>query len=310
MRRSGGALMLMMVRAGAVVAAAGLVAGCSGGTGGQGGSGVAGGGTRRTGEGPARPGGGLTFPLDAYFPAQQGIDQYMLGLYELADRCIAAQGIQMPPLNRSFQYPAYGNGQPPGSGEGYDFGLTSMAVARRQGYYWPTVHPSPSRMYVTKPRLSGAEKVVAEDCLSKAYRELGVSGGGSWYHAQMLQFDDYGASTAAPEVRAVFARWSACMAADGYHYQTPIRAQLGFPGGSPESGLGQWQKLERPSQAEIQTAVADVRCKARTRLVAVWSSVLRQIQAASVRKYLVSLRAGMAAFGRALRREVALLAAG
>jgi hypothetical protein len=59
-----------------------------------------------------------------------------------------------------------------------------------------------------------------------------------------------------------FKYWSACMSQAGYQYASPLDA-AGDPRW-PSSGA---------TQTEIQTAVADVRCKQRTNLIGVWYSI-------------------------------------
>jgi hypothetical protein len=66
-------------------------------------------------------------------------------------------------------------------------------------------------------------------------------------------------------VVARFRKWSACMAQSGYHYKMPLDA----------AGDSKWNITQRsqPGQAEIQTALADVKCKQSTNLIGIWFSV-------------------------------------
>jgi hypothetical protein len=73
-----------------------------------------------------------------------------------------------------------------------------------------------------------------------------------------------------PRVIRGFKAWSACMRQAGYSYPTPLTA----------AGDQRWAGAI--SQAEIQTAVADVRCKQRTDLIGIWFSVESGYENASI----------------------------
>jgi len=66
-----------------------------------------------------------------------------------------------------------------------------------------------------------------------------------------------------PRVLAVFAKWSSCMAAFGYHYSTPFAA----------AGDSRWVDAVGASPAEIQAAERDISCKLRVNLLDVEYSV-------------------------------------
>ncbi|MFI5680893.1 hypothetical protein [Streptomyces cellulosae] len=84
----------------------------------------------------------------------------------------------------------------------------------------------------------------------------------------------YAKSMREPAVVTVFRRWSSCLAASGgYRYASPMD-----PLGVPEFAK------RRPGAREIPTAVTDVECKRKTRLLPVWFGVESRIQAAMIDK--------------------------
>lgn len=106
-------------------------------------------------------------------------------------------------------------------------------------------------------RGQGGQHVPSGGCEGQASRELAAAGIGSPAQrsgaALIVQINVQGFEQAQsePQVRAVFAKWSACMRSHGYHYATPLQA-----GGSPP-----WNLNAPPSRAEIRAAETDVACK-------------------------------------------------
>jgi hypothetical protein len=76
-----------------------------------------------------------------------------------------------------------------------------------------------------------------------------------------LQFATFEVSKLDSRVRAGVAAWSSCMGRSGYWYADPLAAAAdpGFADGL--------------SRAEIDVALADIRCKARTNLIGIWFAV-------------------------------------
>ncbi|MFJ8436700.1 hypothetical protein ACIQ9P_35940 [Kitasatospora sp. NPDC094019] len=91
------------------------------------------------------------------------------------------------------------------------------------------------------------------------------AGGGTYQDAQVaidVNFGDYQRSMADGRVREVFGKWSSCMKASGFDYETPTAAANDPAWSSPT-----------PSATERATAAADVRCKREHNVVGVWFSV-------------------------------------
>ena len=97
-----------------------------------------------------------------------------------------------------------------------------------------------------------------------------------------------------PQVVAVNAAWSRCMARRGYHY------------GSPQQAAGHnWPK--NPTAAETATAVADVTCKQQVNLTNTWLTVEAAYQTALIGQNIGTLANLQASFQSALNRVEALL---
>ncbi|MET8584827.1 hypothetical protein ABZX39_28715 [Streptomyces collinus] len=89
----------------------------------------------------------------------------------------------------------------------------------------------------------------------------------------------YAESMRQPAVAAAFRTWSRCMAeSGGYRYASPMDP-LDAPAFAGK----------RPGAHEIPTAVADVACKRRTRLLPVWFGVEARIQATLIGKRAAAL---------------------
>ncbi|MFD0691835.1 hypothetical protein [Actinomadura fibrosa] len=95
--------------------------------------------------------------------------------------------------------------------------------------------------------------------------------------AQSLSRESFEESRKDARVRTAFARWSRCMRREGFRYAGPLD-----PPDDPRF-------RGAPSGAERAVAVADVRCKAATRLVGVWSAVEAARQRELIRAHLRDL---------------------
>lgn len=170
------------------------------------------------------------------------------------------------------------------------YGVSDLVAARTYGYDLPSWVRGPG-----KPE-SGAELGAAEwgaltgdrsarpgragpgGCMGQAERELQQAGinassqqsGGSdpstlASSAQLASFER--AQSSSP-VRAVFARWSACMREYGDHYATPFAA----------AADPRWTRNTSASRLEIQTAEHDIGCKLRVNVLGVEFAVVSRYQ--------------------------------
>jgi hypothetical protein len=122
------------------------------------------------------------------------------------------------------------------------------------------------------------QPVPAGGCAGQAERELARAGinattqqsGGSdpstlVASAQLASFER---AQSSPPVRAVFARWSACMRGYGDNYATPFTA----------AGDPRWARSATPSRLEIQTAEHDIGCKLRVNVLGVEFAAVSRYQ--------------------------------
>jgi hypothetical protein len=280
-----------------------LAAGCGGGAGGTGGGHAA---TARGSSGETAGGlaglslslgnspNSLVLPLTPYIASGEQMAEVVAARNVLVSRCMQKSGFQYTaPVGRSLTL-----GADPGRGTGYDFGITSMALARQYGYealnaFFPAQLPPRSQ---PPGQLPAAEQAALSSC-NQSLRQPDRPQLPQL--AQALQFEAWQETLTGSAAQALFRRWSACMAASGYDYANPLQAASGEPGDS--DGPSQWS-VASPSQLEIQTAVADVACKDKTGVVQRWIRLLAEDQEALLQHYLPQLQSTMAAYQRDLSR--------
>jgi hypothetical protein len=115
-------------------------------------------------------------------------------------------------------------------------------------------------------------------CSGQAERELQQAGinaatqqsGGSDPStlASSVQLSSFERAQSSPPVRAVFARWSACMRGFGDHYATPFTA----------AGDPRWTHSATASPLEIETAEHDIACKLRVNVLGVEFAAVSRYQ--------------------------------
>jgi len=293
----------------AAVAALALVlaAGCSGGAGSSGGGGTGGGHTAAPGSSSGTASGlaglslslgsspnSLVLPLTQYVASGQQMTEQLTARNVLVSRCMQKSGFQYTPPVGITSPPL---GADPGRGTAYDFGITSMTLARQYGYEalnpFSPARPAPSPQ--PPAQLSAAEQTALTSCARSVHSVPNMP------HipqlAQTLQEQAWQKTLTGPAAQAMFKSWSSCMAASGYNYANPLQAAAGEIGDS--NGPSQWSGAS-PSQLEIQTAVADVTCKDKTGLVQRWIRLLAENQEALVQRYLPQLQSTIATYQRDL----------
>jgi hypothetical protein len=227
----------------------------------------------------------FALPLDAYSatPAQRLSIQ--TAEKELMTRCLERLGLKadLPdPQRRPFQ---------PNTRR---YGIAEEARAKIFGYSAPEITKRPPRPDLSpqvKQAISGqgpstirGKKVPDGGCEGEAGRTLDA---GIWGpRADHTIIGSLGLATLErsardSRVRAVFARWSACMKRSGYDYSTPGDANRNrtFVDG----------RKHRVTELELATAVADVRCKKETNLINVWAGVETAYQKIAIAQHKAAL---------------------
>jgi hypothetical protein len=158
------------------------------------------------------------------------------------------------------------------------YGVVDPVVAARLGYRAappdqarqrqpPATNRTPEEtaaLFGRGPRFVRGMPIPQGGCAGEAQRKLTSTGPSvpDRNLAQRLSHEAFLRSQRDSRVRAVFVRWSKCLAAGGYDYRTPLD-----PPRDPRFVKGE------VTAKEIETATADVACKQRTNLVGVWLAV-------------------------------------
>jgi hypothetical protein len=166
------------------------------------------------------------------------------------------------------------------------YGIIELTIAKRFGYHVP---PDTSGAAQRQDLDSAREKRLTPREHQAAYGSNGLSGCWSKAHSRLLhgtpQADEallrrliteaYENSRRDGKVTQVVRSWSACMENKRLHYKDPISA----------AGDKRWVRSPRPSRAELETAIADVRCKTETGLVSAWRKTETRIQLDAIRTH-------------------------
>ena len=261
----------------------------------------------------------VAMPLEAY---QAISTQQQVALADassqLIQHCMAARGFEDTSSSSAPLSSVATLGQVEAAGAG----LTSLTQARTFGF----VRPKSSNSASSGPQIIGfisaagfGQSLKAGRAYAEALYGFGPGTGGPGGHVGCLQQASkqvYGslfgepvpdpvpqiAEQAAnytqtdPRIHAVIKAWSACMARRFYHYASPSQVE-GHHWKSP------------PNKAEINTAVADVTCKAKTNLLNTWLAVEAGYQQALIGQNLATLSQLQANFAPLLQRANTALAA-
>lgn len=270
---------------------------------------------------------GLALPIQAYMPSAAEKDMTQMAIDELAEQCATGFGFNYTAPHRTSHadYNQLRRG----------YGAVDLATAQKYGY-----HPSPGDPNYQTPghlnphdpgykgpaptQLPAAEQLVlygrdggagSDSTAADSYHGRSIPAGGCYGQADRKV---YGAKQIDPNsvadvilvqmgkkaqtdrrVKAGFRKWSACMRQSGYRYSSPLAA----------AGDRKWDMNPgtRPTPAEIQTAVADVKCKQQTNLVGIWFSVESSYEKEAIQQELPQLTTVLNQWKAAAKRAAQLL---
>ncbi|MFF4844009.1 hypothetical protein [Streptomyces collinus] len=231
---------------------------------------------------PSGPGGSdytYRLPLAAYSYSDAEYAVIASAQRILARDCMKGFGLSYRPVRKSAS----------GAISDRRYGISGMAVTARYGYHLPPQPRDPAPeldaeqrdvLYGKKSAFHG-KAVPDAGCLGSAVRKLaepyaypaGVTA------ASTISAEGFRASMRDRGVRALFARWSACMKEKGYRYASPLA-----PFRDPAFTEG------RVTARERRTATADMACKERTGLLESWLKAEAGIQRGMIRKRITVLR--------------------
>ncbi|RSM90514.1 hypothetical protein DMH04_03350 [Kibdelosporangium aridum] len=151
------------------------------------------------------------------------------------------------------------------------YGVIEPQIADKYGYHSapdrPTVAARKAKQLARAKQTADLRGAV-KDCGAQAEAVLSAGtpdvDAGRFDALIRKSFED---SQRLPEVTEVFRAWSACMSGEGFTYPDPLTAITDEKWSTPT-----------PTPQEIRAAQADVRCKAKTNLVAVWAAAETRVQ--------------------------------
>ncbi|MDI5969403.1 hypothetical protein POF50_008605 [Streptomyces sp. SL13] len=178
------------------------------------------------------------------------------------------------------------------------YGISDPEGAAKYGYQLPTddaQHPAPPQLSsagisvltgrtALSPRAAKAPstykgmKIPQGGCEQQSFNRLGARLDFSL--PSKLDHDSLVRSQEEPQVRMAIGDWSSCMKIRGYTVADPYAAFNLFPG----TGSG------GASQQEIDLALADIHCKEKTDLIAVWHKADAEIQQQEVEQNQLDLQ--------------------
>ncbi len=228
-------------------------------------------------------------PLDAYRYSDQERIVLEKASDQLTNECMANFGFGPIPVKRN---PEATLAQARYLSERY-FGLNNLAEAKVTGYrlkpefnqprpknsvsdtyrYVLTGTKSVSEMFQDNPKSPGnfnGKPIPAGGCMAEVRLKLYGSRTAEQKQALATQLTVQAQEIAAADQRVLSyqADWSRCLEKRGYRAKTSTELQEKFDPGATGA----------PTQAEIQTATADVECKQSTNLVRKWYAVVQEQQ--------------------------------
>ncbi|MGH4033991.1 hypothetical protein ACQB60_34240 [Actinomycetota bacterium Odt1-20B] len=217
----------------------------------------------------------LVLPLDDYIFSNAEYAMTSNALDLMVRDCMKEQGLAWRSVKRPTDLPNMWNRR--------RYGLIEIDVARRLGYHATPELLSPNvgaRMEERRdaeltPRQFQAANNPKTGCNKKADDLLWDGTKPDLRQLNSLSAQGLAQSQKAPAVQKSLRQWRSCMKDRGFHY------------GNPTSAISDkaWSNTRRPSHKEIKTAIADVRCKDQSHLIAAWSTEEAKIQKAYIQKH-------------------------
>lgn len=211
----------------------------------------------------------LRLPLDSYRLSREEQWSLTVARVPLLERCMKRYGFDYQVVLPQRRFPLADNER--------IFGLTDEDSARAYGYRLPQ---QKHEKLPPEPELSPQGRAVMEGTGQSTYKGMKVPEGGCdgeskralTKGAPRVEDTDAAGVLAAQvadrveqdsRLRKAFADWSACMEKRGFNYRHPMD-----PNNDPTNNA-----RATASKHEIETAVADVRCKRETKLISTWATV-------------------------------------
>lgn len=254
---------------------------------------------------PGKEAEAISVPLDRYDPSPRELEIISAAEDVLIARCMTKQGLEWKLAPRASAADAEPRNR-------RRYGVVEPEIAKVYGYHLPADRPTVAKRAAVRDarekELGPAERKAAlgsgkqlGGCVKKAKDELLKDAPDADFNLLNGTIGStYEESMKDGSVVRVFDAWSACMKKDGYRYGSPMDAIQDE----------RWLKSKQVTREEIRQARADVRCKQRTDLVAVWNAAENRIQLKAIqgesgkfKKLAQAQRAWMDAAHRVLDRN-------
>ncbi|MET9518250.1 hypothetical protein [Streptomyces sp. NPDC002994] len=198
-------------------------------------------------------------PVEAYLPTKAEARLMSSSRDDVIKQCMADAGF--PDWQPAPDLPTVGGT----TLTDWRYGIHDLALAKQNGY-----HPDSEQQAANEAALASDESMNADQDILRSCASKTDDTGASVQHSPLvnqINGSSYQQSTESAAVKKVFALWSACMKAKGYTYREPLDASDSFSAGSDEI-----------SEAEKQTAVADVGCRDQHHVEKTWFEAEAAIQ--------------------------------
>ncbi|MDY0810779.1 hypothetical protein [Kitasatospora purpeofusca] len=178
------------------------------------------------------------------------------------------------------------------------YGIHDAALVAKRGYHPDAAEKAAHDAAVeaaVAARPGGATVSAEKNCGQQGKQKIGDAQAG-FQLAEQLANRAFTKAKQEPDVAAAFAQWSGCMKESGYTYREPLDAV-----DNPKFGRD-------VTKEEIDTAVADLKCRGRSNVALVWYEAEVRLQKADLEMNAQALQDGRAKLDSAMENVNAALA--
>ncbi|MEV3873595.1 hypothetical protein [Streptomyces sp. NPDC049906] len=238
----------------------------------------------------------IPMPLDAHQFDLEDERRLEQAIHTVSRTCMESFGLDWPRPRRD---------PGPSTIESRRYGVTDERFIKKFGYSppapanmtWEEIGRSHSksrertaRIPETTRRIYTGEKTGKHDgrqipeggCRGEAYRKMGMDKPEIPYASEInhLRLTAWKQARQSPTVRKAADKWRVCMQDAGYDYRTPEEV-IASPHWAGTERKPSWVEMTKPSTEEVDTAVADVRCKKSSLFAESWRAAETENQASA-----------------------------
>lgn len=245
---------------------------------------------------------GGIFPVSYFALTDTQIDLIEHARFVGAAYCVSQIGVARPKvvtqanalIARELEQRRYGVSDVRAA-EKYGFGTPPSNVARQP---FGSLTPLQSAVLFGASDDDNSIKIPKGGCIAQA--DAAITHGQQLETSPIitsLDLHSFSISQRSAEVRRVIRAWSTCMKSHGYSYSSPL-----------ESVADQRWRTKTVEPAELRAALADISCKAKSRLIATWTAVETQYQESFIAKHYAAFLAARRTLLAELARAKGVLA--